>query len=57
MIEEVDVKNMHVQTADREERLLTREDAATGVVAVCAGAGTGGSSRASARSVSRAGSP
>jgi uncharacterized protein len=39
VIEEVDVKNMHVQTADREERLLTRDEAATGVVAVCAGAG------------------
>jgi hypothetical protein len=41
VIEEVDVKNMHVQTAEREERLLTAEEAGVcGVVSVCAGAGT-----------------
>jgi dihydroxyacetone kinase-like predicted kinase len=40
VIEEVDVKNMHVQTAERMERLLAAEDTLTGVVAVCAGAGT-----------------
>src|SRR5919108_442211 len=40
VIEEVDVKNMHVQTADREERLVAAaEPAECGVVAVCAGAG------------------
>lgn len=39
VIEEVDVKNMHVQTAEREERLLAQEEAASGVVAVAAGAG------------------
>jgi DAK2 domain fusion protein YloV len=40
VIEEVDVKNMHVQTADREARLLAVETTLTGVVAVAAGAGT-----------------
>jgi DAK2 domain fusion protein YloV len=42
VIEEVDVKNMHVQTAEREERLLIAEEsiAACGAVAVCAGEGT-----------------
>jgi uncharacterized protein len=41
VIEEVDVKNMHVQTAQREERLLTTDETATcGAVSVCAGAGT-----------------
>jgi uncharacterized protein len=40
VIEEVDVKNMHVQTADREERLLAAEPTLTGVVAVAVGAGT-----------------
>jgi uncharacterized protein len=41
VIEEVDVKNMHVQTVEREERLLTAEEVAVcGAVAVCAGAGT-----------------
>jgi uncharacterized protein len=40
VIEEVDVKNMHVQTAEREERLLAVEPTLTGVVAVAAGAGT-----------------
>ena len=41
VIEEVDIKNMHVQTADREERLVTAaEPTECGVVAVCAGAGT-----------------
>ena len=40
VIEEVDVKNMHVQTAEREERLVgTVELARCGVVAVCAGDG------------------
>jgi hypothetical protein len=40
VIEEVDIKNMHVQTAEREERLTTAaEPAGCGVVAVCAGAG------------------
>jgi DAK2 domain fusion protein YloV len=39
VLEEVDIKNMHVQTLDRKQR-LTREEARTGVVAVCAGAGT-----------------
>jgi hypothetical protein len=40
VIEEVDIKNMHVQTAEREERLATAaEPSACGVVAVCAGAG------------------
>jgi DAK2 domain fusion protein YloV len=40
VVEEVDVKNMHVQTAEREERLLAVEAMLTGVVAVAAGAGT-----------------
>ena len=40
VIEEVDVKNMHVQTAEREERLLADETTLAGVVAVAAGAGT-----------------
>jgi uncharacterized protein len=39
VIEEVDVKNMHAQTAEREERILIAEDAVCGVVAVCAGDG------------------
>jgi DAK2 domain fusion protein YloV len=39
VLEEVDVKNMHVQTLDRKERLV-REEAQTSVVAVCSGAGT-----------------
>jgi uncharacterized protein len=40
VLEEVDIKNMHVQAADREERLFAAaEPAACGVVAVCAGAG------------------
>ncbi len=39
VIEEVDVKNMHVQTAERTERILIAEEAMCGVVAVCAGAG------------------
>jgi DAK2 domain fusion protein YloV len=40
VIEEVDVKNMHLQTAEREERLSTAvEVGVCGVVAVCAGAG------------------
>ncbi len=38
VIAEVDVKNMHMQIADREERLAT-ETTRCGVVAVCAGAG------------------
>ena len=37
VIEEVDVQNMHLQTAEREERIL--EATACGVVAVCAGDG------------------
>jgi DAK2 domain fusion protein YloV len=40
VIEEVEVMNMHVQTAEREERLLAAEPTVTGVVAVAAGAGT-----------------
>ena len=40
VIEEVEVMNMHVQTAEREERLLAAEPSLTGVVAVAAGAGT-----------------
>ena len=40
VVEEVDIKNMHVQTAEREERLRAAADAAVcGVVAVCAGEG------------------
>ena len=40
VVEEVDIKNMHVQTAEREERLTTvAEPTECGVVAVCAGAG------------------
>jgi len=39
VIGEVDVKNMHIQTAEREERILTSEATACGVVAVCAGGG------------------
>ncbi|MGH3024110.1 MAG: DAK2 domain-containing protein [Gaiellaceae bacterium] len=40
VIEEVDVKNMHVQTAEREERLVAAvEVTECGVVAVCAGEG------------------
>jgi DAK2 domain fusion protein YloV len=38
VVEEVDIRNMHVQTRDREQR-LTREEAASAVVAVCAGSG------------------
>jgi DAK2 domain fusion protein YloV len=37
-LEEIDIKNMHVQTAERTER-LAREAAVTGAVAVCLGAG------------------
>jgi DAK2 domain fusion protein YloV len=40
VIEEVDIKNMHLQTVEREERLLSTADARSGVVAVCAGEGT-----------------
>ena len=39
VIEQVDVMNMHAQTAEREERILGAEAAACGVVAVCAGEG------------------
>jgi uncharacterized protein len=39
VIEQVEVMNMHVQTAEREERILGAEAAACGVVAVCAGEG------------------
>jgi DAK2 domain fusion protein YloV len=39
VVEEVDVKNMHVQTVEREERILAVETSACGVVAVCSGAG------------------
>jgi DAK2 domain fusion protein YloV len=40
VVEEVDIKNMHVQTADRVERLaVAAEPTECGVVAVCAGAG------------------
>jgi DAK2 domain fusion protein YloV len=38
VVEEVDIRNMHAETADREER-LTVEEALTSAVAVCAGAG------------------
>ncbi|MGH3035346.1 MAG: DAK2 domain-containing protein [Gaiellaceae bacterium] len=38
VVEEVDIRNMHVQTREREQR-LTQDDALTGVVAVCVGAG------------------
>ena len=38
-IDEVDIKNMHTQAVARSER-LAGEQAASGVVAVCAGAGT-----------------
>ena len=40
VLEEVEVTNMHVQTAEREERLLAVETTLSGVVAVVAGAGT-----------------
>jgi DAK2 domain fusion protein YloV len=39
VVEEVDVKNMHVQTLDRKKR-LAREESQSGVVTVCSGAGT-----------------
>jgi DAK2 domain fusion protein YloV len=40
VVEEVDIRNMHVQTAERTERLLTVAEAGVcDVVAVCAGAG------------------
>ena len=40
VIEEVDIKNMHVQTAEREERLVAAvQTTECGVVAVCAGEG------------------
>jgi dihydroxyacetone kinase-like predicted kinase len=39
VIEEVEVRNMHLQTAEREERILTSETTMCGVVAVCAGEG------------------
>jgi fatty acid kinase len=39
VIEEVDIKNMHLQTAEREERILIAEVAVCGVVSVCAGPG------------------
>jgi uncharacterized protein len=38
VIEEIDIKNMHVQTADRTQR-LERQVGVTGAVAVCLGAG------------------
>ena len=39
-VDEVDIKNMHAQTAEREVRLVAAAEAAvTDVVAVCAGAG------------------
>jgi uncharacterized protein len=37
-VEEIDIKNMHVQTVDRTQR-LERQVGVTGVVAVCLGAG------------------
>ncbi len=40
VLEEVEVTNMHVQTAERENRLLAVESTLSGVVAVAAGAGT-----------------
>jgi uncharacterized protein len=39
VIEEVDIKNMHLQTIEREERIVTAEPTACGVVSVCAGDG------------------
>ena len=42
VLDEIDIKNMHVQTADRETRLAAAAsdgDARTAVVAVCAGPG------------------
>jgi uncharacterized protein len=39
VVEQVDVMNMHVQTVEREERILTAKASACGVVAVCAGEG------------------
>ena len=38
-VEEIDIKNMHVQTAERTQRLVERQTGVTGVVAVCLGAG------------------
>jgi DAK2 domain fusion protein YloV len=38
VVEEVDIKNMHVQTQDRQQR-LAREETVSTVVAVCAGSG------------------
>jgi hypothetical protein len=38
VLEEIDIKNMHVQTAERTQR-LERETGVTGAVAVCLGAG------------------
>ena len=39
VIEEVDIKNMHMQTFEREERILAAEPTVCGVVSVCAGDG------------------
>jgi DAK2 domain fusion protein YloV len=39
VIEEVDIKNMHLQTIEREERIVTAEPTACAVVSVCAGDG------------------
>jgi DAK2 domain fusion protein YloV len=40
VLDEIDIKNMHVQTAQRERRLASvAERTASGAVAVCAGAG------------------
>ena len=39
VIEEVDIKNMHMQTFEREERILAAEPTVCGVVSVCAGGG------------------
>jgi DAK2 domain fusion protein YloV len=39
LVEEIDIKNMHVQTIERKSRLVGRGPAATDVVAVAAGEG------------------
>jgi DAK2 domain fusion protein YloV len=38
-VEEIDIKNMHVQTAERTQRLVERQTGVTAAVAVCLGAG------------------
>ncbi len=56
VIEEVDVKNMHVQTVERAERILIAEEPSAASSRSARGTATGACSRASARSASRAGS-